>query len=220
MIKKLLVIYEKRRPTLKKIFIGLIIFFAVFTLVGFFSFPPILKSILTKQLSQNLHREVTIGQIKFNPYTLCITARGLRVKDRTGPETFVSCDEIFLNLQSLSVIRLALILKEIRLTKPYIRVTRNQDQSYNFSDLIEKKESKPPEKEKSKRLRFSVNNIRIQEGSIDFSDEPEKIHHTVRELNIGLPFLSNISSYIQIFVQPHFSAKINGTPYKIEGKTK
>ncbi|MGZ3603811.1 MAG: DUF748 domain-containing protein [Thermodesulfobacteriota bacterium] len=220
MIKKLLVIYEKRRPTLKKIFIGLIIFFAVFTLVGFLALPPILKLILTKQLSQNLHREVTISQIKFNPYTLCITARGLMVKDRSGPETFVSCDEIFLNLQSLSVIRLGLILKEIRFTNPYIRVTRNQDQSYNFSDLIEKKESKPPEKEKSKPLRFSLNNIRIQNGSIDFSDEPEKIKHTVRDLNIGLPFLSNIPSYIQIFVQPHFSAKINGTPYRIEGKTK
>ena len=221
MIKKLKEIYEKKlRPRLKKIIIGLIIFFALFTLVGFFVLPPILKSILTKQLSQNLHREVTINQIKVNPYTLSVTARGLMVKDRTGPETFVSCDEIFIDLQSLSLFRLALILREVRLTKPYIRVTRNQDQSYNFSDLIEKKESKPPEKEKSKPLRFSVNNIRIENGSIDLSDEPEKIKHTIRELHIGIPFLSNIPSYIQIFVQPHFSATINGTPYKIEGNTK
>jgi len=220
MVKKPLVIYEKNiRPRLKKIIIGLIIFFALFTLIGFFVLPPILKSILTKQLSQNLHREVTINQIKFNPYTLCITAKGLMVKDRSGPETFVSCDEIFLNLQSLSVIRLALILKEVRLTKPYIRVTRNQDQSYNFSDLIEKKESKPPEKEKSKPLRFSINNISIEDGSIDFSDEPEKIKHTVRELNIGIPFLSNFPSYVRRSVHPHFSAKINDTLYTIEGKT-
>jgi len=221
MIKKILELYEKKlRPRLKKIIIGLIIFFALFTLVGFFVLPPILKSILTKQLSQNLHREVTISQIKVNPYTLSITARGLMVKDRTGPETFVSCDEIFLNLQSLSLIRLALILREIRLTKPYIKVTRNQDQSYNFSDLIEKKESKPPEKEKSKPLRFSLNNIRIENGSIDFSDEPKQTKHTVRELTIGIPFLSNIPAYVQRYVQPHFSAKINGTPYQIDGKTK
>ena len=221
MIKKILELYEKKlRPRLKKIIIVLIIFFAVFTLVGFFVLPPILKSILTKQLSQNLHREVTINQIKINPYTLSITARGLMVKDRTGPETFVSCDEIFLNLQSLSVIRLALILKEVRLTKPYIRVTRNQDLSYNFSDLIEKKESKPPEKEKSKPLGFSLNNIKIENGSIDFLDEPKQTKHTVRELTIGIPFLSNIPAYVQRFVQPHFTAKINDTLYAIEGKTK
>jgi uncharacterized protein involved in outer membrane biogenesis len=163
---------------------------------------------------------VTINQIKVNPYALSITARGLLVKDRTAPETFVSCDEIFLNLQSTSVLRLALIFKEVRLTKPYIRVTRNQDLSYNFSDLIEKKETKPPEKEKSKPLRFSLNNIKIENGSIDFLDGPKQTKHTVRELNIGLPFLSNILSRVEQFVQPHFSAKINDTLYTLEGKTK
>ena len=205
---------------LKKILIGVVIFFVVFTIVGFFVLPPILKSILTKQLSENLHREVTINQIKMNPYTLSITARGLMVKDRASAETFVSCDEIFLNLQSLSALRMAVILKEIRLTKPYIRVTRDQDMSYNFSDLLEKKESKPPEKAKSKPLRFSLNNISIENGSVDFLDGPKQTKHTVRELNIGVPFLSNIPSYVERFVQPHFSAKINDTLYTLQGNTK
>ncbi len=77
MIKRLSEIYKnKLRPRFKKIFIGLIIFFGVFTLVGFFGLPPILKSILTKKLSENLHRSVTINQIKINPYTLSIAVRG------------------------------------------------------------------------------------------------------------------------------------------------
>jgi len=221
MIKKLKEIYEnKLKPRWKKILYGLIIFFVVFTIVGFFVLPPILKSILIKQLSQNLHREVTINQIKINPYALSATVRGLSVKDRGSPEIFVSCEEIFLNLQSLSALRLALILKEIRLTKPFIRVVRHPDMSYNFSDLIEKKEGKPPKKEKSKPLRFSLNNIKIEDGSIDLIDEPVKTKHTVRELNIGIPFLSNIPAYIQTYVQPIFSAKINDTPYSIQGQTK
>ncbi len=205
---------------LKKFLIGTIIFFVVFTIVGFFVLPPIVKSILIKKLSENLHRQVTINQIKINPYTLSLTARGLTVKDRASPETFASCEEIFLDLQSLSALKMALIFSEIRFTKPYLNISHRQDLSYNFSDLIEKKESKPAEKEKSKPLRFSFNNIRIENGSIDFFDEPNKTKHTVRELNIGLPFLSNIPSYVERFVQPHFSANINGTPYKIEGKTK
>jgi uncharacterized protein involved in outer membrane biogenesis len=156
-IRKIIQIYQnKLKPRLKKILIGFIIFFVVFTLVGFFVLPPILKSILIKQLSQNLHREVTINQIKINPYTLTITARGLMVKDKGSPETFVSCEEIFLNLRSLSVLRMALILTEIKLKQPYINIKLNQDMSYNFSDLLEKKESKPPEKGKAKPLRFSL----------------------------------------------------------------
>jgi uncharacterized protein involved in outer membrane biogenesis len=221
MFKKLFAIYQtKIRPRAKRILIGLVILFAVFTLVGFFVLPPIVKSILTNQLSENLHREVTIEQIKFNPYTLSISVRGLTIKDKGSSETFVSFGEIFLNFQSFSALRRALIFSEIRLTQPYIKITRNQDASYNFSDLLEKKESKPPEKEKPKPLRFSLNNIRIENGSIDFSDGPTQIKHTVRELNIGVPFLSNIPSYIQRFVQPHFSAKINDTPYVLEGTTK
>jgi uncharacterized protein involved in outer membrane biogenesis len=221
MIRKIFQIYKNKiRPRLRNIFIGIIIFFAVFTLFGFFGLPPILKSILTKKLSENLHREVTINQIKINPYTLSITARGLLVKDRESSETFVSCDEIFLNLQSLSALRMALIIKEIRLTKPFIKITRHQDMSYNFSDLIEKKEPKPPEKEKSKPLRFSLNNIKIENGSIDFLDQPNQTKHTVRELNIGVPSLSNIPSYVERYVRPMLSAKINDTPYTLEGKTK
>ncbi len=219
--RRLLEIYQKKlRPHLKKILLGVILFFVVFTLFGFFALPPILKSILTKQLSENLHREVTISQIKINPYALSISVRGLTVKDKGSSETFVSCGEIFLNLQAFSVLRMALILKEVRLTKPFIRVALHPDLSYNFSDLIEKKESEPPAKEKPKPLRFSLNNIKIENGSIDFWDGPKQIKHTVRDLDIGIPFLSNIPAYIQRFVQPHFSAKINDTPYVIEGTTK
>jgi uncharacterized protein involved in outer membrane biogenesis len=221
MVKKLLGIYQEAiRPRVKKIVIGLLIFFVVFTLIGFFVLPPVLKSILTKELSQNLHREVTISEIKTNPYTLSAVVRGLLVKDRSSTETFVSCDELFLNLGSLSAIRMAPVLKEIRITKPYIRITRNQDLSYNFSDLLEEKKPVPPEKAKSKPLRFSLNNIRIENGSIDFLDEPEKTKHTVRELRIGIPFLSNIRSYVETFVQPHLSAKVNGDFFALRGKTK
>ncbi len=222
MIKRLRSIYEnKLRPRAKKIFIGIIIFFAVFTLFGFFALPPIIKSVLTKQLSQNLHRPVTIEQIKFNPYALSISVRGLTVKEKEGPETFLSCGEIFLNFQTLSALfRMALIVSEIRLTQPFIKISRNQDLSYNFSDLLENKQPKPPETKKSKPLRFSLNNIRIENGSIDFWDGPVQIKHTVRELNIGVPFISNIPSFIERFVRPHFSAKINDTLYVLEGTTK
>jgi uncharacterized protein involved in outer membrane biogenesis len=223
MFRKLFQIYQNKiKPRWKKIVLGVVIFFVVFTLVGFFVLPPILKSVLTKQLSENLHREVVIEQIKFNPYALSISIRGLKIKDKGSSETFVSFGEIFVNFQSTSAFRRALIFSEIRLTQPYFKITRNQDESYNFSDLIEKKESKPPEKEKSTStpMRFSLNNISIENGSIDFWDGPVQVKHAVRELNVGVPFISNIPSFINRFVQPHFSAKINDTPYVLQGTTK
>jgi hypothetical protein len=206
----------------KRVLIGLIIFFAVFTLFGFFGLPPIAKFLLAKKLSEALHRQVTIQQIKTNPYAISLTVRGFLVQDRGGSEKFASFDELYVNLQSISVFKMALVLSEIRLKEPYLSIKRNEDSSYNFSDLLEKKEPKAAEKpeEKPKPLRFSFNNIRIENGSIDFWDEPEKTKHTVRDLNIGVPFISNIPSNVNVFVQPTFSAMINGSPYEIQGETR
>ena len=209
-----------KKSVLKKIAIGLIIFFVVFTIAGFFVLPPILKSILTQKLSENLHREVTIEKIKFNPYTLSMTVKKFMVKERDRSETFVSFEELLVNLQSISIYDKAPVLREIKLKDPYIKINRNPDESYNFSDLMEKEASPPPKEEKGKPFRFSFNNIRLENGSIDFWDGPKKTRHTVRELNIALPFISNIPRLVDTFVQPSFSAKINETPYALQGVTK
>ena len=64
----------------KKVLAGLVIFFAVFTLFGFFGLPPIVKSMPPRKLSEALHREVTIEQIKINPYALSLTHKGVSRK--------------------------------------------------------------------------------------------------------------------------------------------
>ena len=214
-LKKLSGVYTNIiRPRAKKILIGLVIFFVLFTVVGFFVLPPILKYVLVREMSGTLHRTVTVDRIAVNPYALSITVKGLVVTERGKADTFVSCDRIFLDLESLSLFRMAPMFKEVAVTKPYIRIVRNRDLSYNFSDLLTK--SNP----NSKPLKFALNNITIENGSIDFADEPKQTKHTVRELGIGVPFLSNIPSYVQRFVQPRFSARIDDALYTIQGRTK
>lgn len=70
------------RRRIKKILIGIVLFFILFTVIGFFIVPPILKSLLSKELSKALHREVSIREIKVNPYTLSATAKGVLVQER------------------------------------------------------------------------------------------------------------------------------------------
>ncbi|MCX7857899.1 MAG: hypothetical protein N2513_07995 [Deltaproteobacteria bacterium] len=64
----------------QKILISVLLFIALFSVLGFFILPPILKSVLTKELSRALNREVSIRKIKVNPYVLSLTAMGLRLK--------------------------------------------------------------------------------------------------------------------------------------------
>jgi uncharacterized protein involved in outer membrane biogenesis len=202
----------------RKILIWTGVLLAIYALVGFLAVPPILKSVLTKQLTAALRRDVRIREVRVNPFTLSTTLRGLAVKEPTGPESFVSLEELYLNLETSSLFRWAVVIREIHLTKPFIRVVRRQDESYNFSDLLVRQGAQPTPA--TKPLRFSLNNIRITDGGVDLEDQPVQTKHTVRELNVGIPFLSTIPSQVETFVQPGLSALINGTRYAVGGRTK
>ncbi len=205
-------------PFLKKAVAALLAFLFVYSITGFLILPPVLKSYLTKKLSGRLHRQVAIQQIEVNPFVLSVTVRGLNVKERTGRETFFSFDKLYVNLQSVSLLKRALVISELRLVGPYLDIRRNQDLLYNFSDLLKKGQKK--QKPASAPMRFSVNNIQVVNGSADFFDGPKHARHTVRGLNVSIPFISNIPYYTDIYVQPSVSAMVNNVRVSFKGKTK
>ena len=204
-----------------KIVIYLAIILAIIGVTGFFIAPPIVKSVLTDKLSQLLQRQVSIGEVRINPYKLTAAIRGFEIREPSGSGKFVSFEELYLKVDAASIFRRALILKEIKLNAPYIRINRNEDATYNFSDLLTKftKEKKEPE-EKPAPFHFSLNNIRIERGSVDIWDGPKRTQHKVRDLNIAIPFVANINHLIDQYTQPVISANINGNAFLIQGKTK
>jgi hypothetical protein len=200
--------------------------FLFYTLFGFLAAPPILKYFLKKNLSETLHREVAIEKVRVNPYALSVKVSGFTVREREKPEPFVSFDSLYANLETVSLFRLGVVLKEVRVEAPYVHVARNRDGKYNFSDLIEEFAAKkapppgtaqPPEK---KPLRFSLNNIQIRNGGVDFDDAPKETRHTVREIRLDIPLLSNFPYHVDTFVQPVLEANVNGTAVSLGGKTR
>ena len=210
------------RRRLRNAGISLGVFLILFTLIGFFAVPPLLKSILTQKLSEALHRQVSIQEIRVNPYALSVIVRGFKIGEREGPETFMAFEELYVNAEISSIIRRGPVLKEIRLTRPTLRLVRQTEETYNFSDLLTQPKPAPPAQpaQPTEPLRFSLNNIEVVEGSLDFLDEPVGKTHTVRGLQIGIPFLSNIPSNVQIFTEPKIEARINDDAYRIRGKTR
>ena len=212
----------KRR--LIKIAIWVAGFFALFTIVGFLVLPPVAKSVLVKQLSKALHRDVSIEKIKINPYALSFSIKGLMIKDRGKKETFVSLGEVSTALSPKSIFKRAPIVTRLSIVKPYIRVIRNPDETFNFTDIMVSEGPKKPEppkpKKEAKPFQFSVNNIVISEGHIEFFDGPKNIQHTIKDLNVAVPFVANMNDLVHVYQQPRFSANINGDLYSIQGKTK
>jgi len=194
---------------------------AVWAVAGFLVLPHFLRSVVERKISEGLHRPATLRRLSLNPFALSVTMDGLDVKNRGGAGPFFSVERLYVNLEAVSIFRGGPVIRALTLTKPSLTIVRNEDKSYNVQDLFdEASKPKPPKQEKEKPLRFSVNNIRVEGGSVDFDDRPERTKHTVRDLKIGIPFLSNIPSKVEITTQPVFEAKVNGTPFSLHGTTK
>lgn len=205
-------------PFLRRFVLWPAVALTVYTISGFLILPPIVRSILVRRLSESLHRPVAIRAVRINPFFLSARVEGFSMKDRAGAGPFVAFEELSLNFQAASIVRGGPVLREIFLRSPSVTLVRNEDFTYNFSDLFGDPAS-GPDKE-GKPLRFSLNNIRISGGSLDFDDRPKRTRHTVRDLSIAIPFLSNLPYAVNIFVQPLFEANINGTAVGLQGRTR
>ncbi len=214
----------RSRLNIRKALKGTAIFLIVFSLVGFLILPPVVKSVLLDKLSEQLKREITIGTVKVNPFMFSVKVRGVEIRESNSQKPFISFDELYLNLQTLSIFKQGLIIKEIRLVNPYFHIVRNEDLTYNFSDLLAMAKKKPEagisSEDEREPLRYSLNNIQIINAAIDFMDLPMKTGHEVREAMLGIPLVSNLPYHMDHYIQPEFSAKINGHAVGLKGSTK
>jgi hypothetical protein len=198
---------------------------AFYALAGFLIAPAVLKWQLTRILTRELARDVTIEKLAINPFALSVRVRGFLMKEPSGGETAVSFEELYLNASAASIRRLAPVLDEIRLVRPAIRIVRNTDQSYNYSDLIKKFSAgpaspPPPADSKAGPPSFSLNNIEIVDGRVEFDDRPAGATHAVSDIHVGIPFISSLPYATDINVEPSFSAKVDGSPIALKGETK
>ncbi|MEN8264702.1 MAG: DUF748 domain-containing protein [Nitrospirota bacterium] len=195
-----------------------VLFFAFYTFIFSYVVPRVAEQISSQKLSGLLKREVIIKNISFNPYDLTINISGVSIMDTEKQETLLAWNNLYLNIQAASLFKGGLILKEVLLSRPYINVVRYDDNSYNLPDLPEGSAEEPgPE---SKPFSFSVNNIQISGGSIDFNDSPKNTKHEARDITLKIPMFSSFPYHIDNYVQPLFRATFNGTPVLVEGKTK
>ena len=201
------------QPRLRRAIVWFVIAVLLVGLVGFLVLPPLARPALERSLSTALDRKVTIERLKVNPFALSATLSNVTVGERGVGPPMATVAELYASTGISSLFRWAPVLRELRLTQPYLHLVRNADKSYNFQDLLDEILAPGP------TPRFSLSNIQIIDGRIDFDDRPEHKVHKVTELNIGIPFLSSLPTQADIKVEPTFSALVNGRAVAVTGET-
>lgn len=196
---------------------------AVYGLVGAVIVPPIAKHLVEKQGSERLGRAVTLESVSVNPYTLRTALKGLKIAEADGKASFVSFDRLDLNVSAASFYKLAPVVEELTLAGLKVRLVRDGEAHYNASDIIERlaaraKTVAASAKQKEEPARFAVQNIRVVDAAIDFDDRPVGAKHRVDQIQVAIPFISNLPIHLKDQVQPSFSASVNGSPVKVSGE--
>ncbi len=183
-------------------------------LLGFFAAPPIVRPMLERNASAALGRAVSIESLALNPLTLSAHLRGIAV---AGPEgkPALSIEALDASLGAATFVRFAPVVDELRIVAPRVLVTRIAANRYDWSDVVERLLSGPSHG----TPRFALAGLRIERGEIDFDDRPERQRHAVRDLELTIPFASSLAAFAGREVEPSFSARINGSPVALKGRT-
>ncbi|MCK5914721.1 MAG: DUF748 domain-containing protein, partial [Deltaproteobacteria bacterium] len=207
-----------------RVCLAILFLLLVYTLSGFFLLPKLLKSQVEKRSPELLQRQVTIAKVQFNPFTLRLMVDGFVVHGSGDKDTFLRVDSLLLDVAGfLSLRNQALVLEQIEIQGPSLRVIRNRDLSYNFSDILNAVTANSDKKEETDAesgFHFSLNNITMVDGLVEFDDNPRNIVHKIADITIGLPSISNLPYLVETDVEPSFSATVNATPLSVKGTSK
>ncbi len=133
----------------------------------------------------------------------------------------MSVGRIYVNAKAASAWKLAPVIGAAYVDDLTVRIVREDASRFNFSDLMTpKKQEKAPEKPKGRPFRFSFNDIQLHNGRILYEDNVSGRKHALEEIEIAVPSVSNFAYYIEQDVQPHFSARLDGSPIRLDGATR
>ena len=194
---------------------------AVLTLALLFiilALPGIIRSRVAETVRQKYGRSLAIGKLTINPFTWTVEARGISLSEHGSRAVFFACSSVRTKISPASVYHRAPVLSTVDIVSPYLHIIRKDATTYNFSDFIPATKARPDEKP----ARFSLNNIWLKGGSIDFTDRllPREQQHTVRKLEVRVPFVSTLPYLADTYITPGMSAVANGAPFSLEGKIK
>jgi hypothetical protein len=202
------------------IVLGVVLFLGLATYIAV---PPILRHVLTGSVATSIHRQVSVGKIRFNLYRLKLDLDQLHVGERDDPQKpFVDLRHLTLKVSWTSLFRLAPVIGEVIVDRPAIHVVRKSQQEFNFSDLLVSAPAPPNPKPvaPSSPQRFAVSNIQLRDGEVTIDDQLLGKQHKVEKIQIDVPFIANLPADVDVFVQPLVQMVIDGSPLRIAGVAK
>ena len=176
--------------------------------------PGLLKSQAEVRGSEALGRKVTVGAVDFKPWTLELTVTDIRIASMDGGTSQLAIERIYVNAELQSLLRLAPVIDAITVQAPHLRMAHLGAGRFDFDDVLERLKpvaDAPP----AAPVRFALYNLVLQGGTVDFVDRRPggERRHQLRNLDVSVPFVSNLESQRDVTVQPRLAFELNGSRF-------
>ncbi|MBI3807175.1 MAG: DUF748 domain-containing protein [Nitrospirae bacterium] len=148
----------------------------LYTLIGFFLVPYLIKAYAIPVVAEKLKRPVLVKEVELNPFRLSLRLTGLEIRE-TDQSALLGFDEFFVNFQASSLIRRAYVFDTIRLTVPYVSARVFKDGRMNLAELVPPDDGSqpatPPQAEKTPAEvpAIEIGEFEIVQGVVEFRDE-------------------------------------------------
>ncbi len=213
--------YLPNLPRLLRWLIYAVITILVVAGIAALALPSYLIKTLETQTMQQTGRKLTIDSLGLNLLTLTVDVNGIKFYEANQSDVAFSANELLLKISPASLLHLAPVVREVKLTQPRLQLMRAMQDGKevtNFSDVIARFANQPSKG--GDPVRFSVSNIQLGNGAIALDDRIAGKQVHIDELTLNVPFISNFRTKLDIFVEPYLSAKVDGSKLEIKGHTK
>ena len=165
---------------------------ALYTLAGFWAVPLLIRNQLPKWGQAELERQASIGDVRFNPFTLRLEAGDLRLAEADGAPLF-AIGRLAVEMQWRSIVRRAWSFAEIRVTEPAANLVIAPDGKFNIAQLLDTLQRRPHEPSTGTRLpRVIVERFALEQGKLEMHDRHAGYDNSFSPLEFTLSNFSTL----------------------------
>ena len=184
--------------------------------------PERVRTTVVPMAEKALHRQVQLGDVEVSLFS-GITLKNLVIEERQGSEPFVAADRVVLRYRLWPLLFKRVIINEVRLDAPKIRIERFADKRFNFSDLLGKSAESggaapaPPAATQETPINLLVSQVVIQNGELIYLDHAVPAPAPYRFRVTGLDLQASDIALDKSFPF-RMKAQINGAPVSLDGE--
>lgn len=170
---------------------------AAYSAAGFWLVPYVIKNQLPKFAEKELSRQASIGEVRFNPFTLRLEADQIAFTEAASADgkngaPLLSIGALAVQLEWKSIVRRAWSLAEIRITAPQAQLTITPDGKFNLAEVLATWQRNRPEKSEGGMPRLVIAHFALEQGKVDWQDQKAGYADNFTPINFTLDNISTL----------------------------